>query len=324
MPAALIGLASADCLGTGAFECSSDNECFLSGEFGACVEPGYCAFDDDACESGQRYGDHAASLGGVCVPPEDAEGSASAGETSTDDTGTTGEGTDTTGSTTDPDTGETTGVPECATPADCPSDCFSCESEKCVPDIGAQASCGECAACNANGDCDPTIVQGQSCTSGSTIDCKNYVWGEGDDAGDWSCYAYADVQVTGSCDGLGACQLPTPEDCPNMVGEALHTCDLKCAKQDNPCTQGALAAKVSFAAFCYVNQASPLCKQSCSDGTGSSETHRVCNGAAQCTNTQYVDCGSYRCDGDSCGTSCQNDADCVWFHTCVDNECVAN
>jgi hypothetical protein len=276
------------------------------------------------CDSGQRYGEHAGALGGVCVPPENAEGSASGG-TSTGETGSeTGEtGTDTDASATDPDTGET-GMPECSIDADCPSDCFTCEDGMCEPDIGAQASCGECAVCNAQGDCDPTLAQGQSCTSLSTLSCKDYVWGEGDNAGDWSCYAYADVELTGVCDGVGGCQEPTPADCPNMVGDPLYTCEVQCAKQNNPCTQGALVGQVSFGAFCYLNQTSPLCKQSCSDGSGSQETERICNGAGNCTNTGYNDCGAYRCDGDSCGTTCQNDADCVWFHSCVNMECVQN
>jgi hypothetical protein len=57
------------CLDLGAFACERHDQCALGGRSGQCTDDGHCAFDDDACESGLRYHDSAASdLAGDCVP----------------------------------------------------------------------------------------------------------------------------------------------------------------------------------------------------------------------------------------------------------------
>jgi len=41
------------------FHCESDEQCSQSAESGICSEVGFCAFRDETCESGYRYGAHA-------------------------------------------------------------------------------------------------------------------------------------------------------------------------------------------------------------------------------------------------------------------------
>lgn len=301
----LLGLAtSVACFGAGSFECSSNNECFFGGEFGSCVEPGFCAFPDETCESGLVYGQHSGSLGGVCVPEDaeeletgdgdgdgDAEGES---ETSGSESGTgTGTGTDT-------DSDETGIEPDCASDEDC----------------------GECARCNGQGQCDAGLADGDECDSGMPIKCSDYIWGEAEDMWEWSCFARPDVTVTGSCQA-GSCQAPTTLDCPNEQGAALVTCDDRCIRPNNPCTPGALSSQISLQSFCYLNQTTDTCKSFCNNGTESQVTHRVCNAGGDCQAQSFEGCGPYLCNGDMCGTSCQQNSDCnsFWFVNCVDNMC---
>ncbi len=51
------------------FSCQLDDEC---GPGGTCQAIGHCSFPDDACASGQRFGDNAGSLSGDCVVVDDA------------------------------------------------------------------------------------------------------------------------------------------------------------------------------------------------------------------------------------------------------------
>jgi hypothetical protein len=61
--------------GGSAFACLSDDQCSRDGEAGACQPNGYCSFPDDACASGQRFGELAGKgLAGMCVPPTDDGG----------------------------------------------------------------------------------------------------------------------------------------------------------------------------------------------------------------------------------------------------------
>jgi hypothetical protein len=53
------------------FECDDDDQCIAAGgEEGVCLEDGYCGYADSWCESGLRYGAHAAAeMTGLCVDP---------------------------------------------------------------------------------------------------------------------------------------------------------------------------------------------------------------------------------------------------------------
>jgi hypothetical protein len=60
------------CGGNAWFMCEGDGQCVHDGVAGSCVD-GTCAFPDETCASGLRYGTHSGVLGGQCVPPPDAE-----------------------------------------------------------------------------------------------------------------------------------------------------------------------------------------------------------------------------------------------------------
>jgi len=90
-----LGLLVAACSPADEFPCDADAQCLDHGIAGVCQEPGWCSFPDDACPSGQRFGDHAGDgLARTCVPD---------GGTSTDGPSTTLTGA-TTLDTTDPST----------------------------------------------------------------------------------------------------------------------------------------------------------------------------------------------------------------------------
>ena len=70
MRAALALAALAACLPEGRFPCERDEQCDAPGRIGHCEADGLCSFDDDACESGRRYGDLAGAQSGACTTPE--------------------------------------------------------------------------------------------------------------------------------------------------------------------------------------------------------------------------------------------------------------
>lgn len=109
-PLALAATLACPGCGAGLFACFSDEDCQGDGTAGTCAAAGACAFPDEECESGQRYGDHAGDMSGRCVPVEGTTSSdgwsdpTSAGSPTSLDVSTSPEdGADTT----DPDTGST-------------------------------------------------------------------------------------------------------------------------------------------------------------------------------------------------------------------------
>lgn len=96
--------ALAGCSGA-VFTCIDDDAC----PGGACQADGYCSFPDDACGSGQRYGEHApASVAGDCVGEPTAGGSSPDGSTvPTGDPSATSGGVDPTFTTGDSSAGPT-------------------------------------------------------------------------------------------------------------------------------------------------------------------------------------------------------------------------
>lgn len=59
--------------GASVFACSSDAQCESDAAAGMCQPEGYCSFPDDACPSGQRFGEAApAGVASECVEPGDA------------------------------------------------------------------------------------------------------------------------------------------------------------------------------------------------------------------------------------------------------------
>jgi hypothetical protein len=69
------------CRSSGAYVCESDSQCVADGVAGICAPPGFCAFPNENCPSGHRFGAHAGSLAHACVPESDASSSATSTET---------------------------------------------------------------------------------------------------------------------------------------------------------------------------------------------------------------------------------------------------
>lgn len=61
--------ASLACIRPQAFPCEEDDQCELDGAKGVCVEPGFCAYPDDDCDSGRRFEPNADEVAGECVEP---------------------------------------------------------------------------------------------------------------------------------------------------------------------------------------------------------------------------------------------------------------
>ena len=93
--------------GGGEFLCSRDHECSGSAD-GVCVQ-GYCAFPDDTCPSGLRFGEHSGGLSGRCVDED--------GGTGPGTSGTSGTATATTMTTSSPSGSQTSSPTPTTTPA---------------------------------------------------------------------------------------------------------------------------------------------------------------------------------------------------------------
>ena len=67
----LVALASAGCLAQRGYPCRESEQCVLDGVDGICQESGWCSYEDDECESGQRYEELAPDeLADACVEVE--------------------------------------------------------------------------------------------------------------------------------------------------------------------------------------------------------------------------------------------------------------
>ena len=101
----LVGAAWA--CGDSPFVCASDEHCARGDVGGVCQATGFCSFPDDACASGQRYGEHAGKgLAGACV--SESEDDDAAGTSGGDMTSSAADTFETTGS-------ETSGDPQVTT-----------------------------------------------------------------------------------------------------------------------------------------------------------------------------------------------------------------
>ncbi len=90
--ALLVLAALPGCTTTSLFTCADSTQCAAEGVAGRCEATGFCSFADDACESGQRYGDFSGSLSQTCVPA-DASGSTGPARAETSSTLIPGTGT---------------------------------------------------------------------------------------------------------------------------------------------------------------------------------------------------------------------------------------
>lgn len=65
------------CVPTSPFVCQEDEQCVRHGQSGTCEAPGWCAFGDEDCPSGKRYGTVAGDHSGACVDPMTGGGTTS-------------------------------------------------------------------------------------------------------------------------------------------------------------------------------------------------------------------------------------------------------
>ncbi|MBX7077639.1 MAG: hypothetical protein K1X88_00545 [Nannocystaceae bacterium] len=199
------------CLQPREFPCASDVDCVVDDRHGRCVEPGYCAYDDDGCASQLRYGPAAGmGLAGRCVDdPVDHEG--------TTDTGGSSGGSD--------------GCGPCTSPPPCYASPGSCVAGACayLPELagvacGLDDPCIEAAHCDGMGMC---VIDEPHCN-----------------APPGGCY-----QAPGHCDAQGGCSYdPKPVNamCEDGDGCSLgDRCDGEgtCiagppCPSDNPCAVG--------------------------------------------------------------------------------------
>lgn len=275
----MIGLG---CSHAGVFECESSEQCQDGARAGVCTDAGYCAFEDESCESDLAYGDLAApELAGKCVPVGGGTGSGS-GPGSSDEPlpSSSSDGPSITGDETGP-------TPACAggmgTPCEPVDPCAlggTCDADgSCVPAgvITCNAPPGPCSS--PQGQCQPD----GSCAyppSPPMSECE-----DGDPC-----------TVGDLCDGAGSC-LPGPL-CPN-AGECqfgacmAEGCVYGPAVDGTPC--GAAAADRCCGGGCVDISTDPEhcggCSSACVDG-------QECESVAvtsQCPDAPPATSGRCRC-----------------------------
>ena len=204
---AAISLLIAGC-GSTSFACVDDGSCVADSSAGTCEVTGFCAFPDDDCASGRRYGELAGSVSNLCVPPNDE---ATGGPSLPDPTGG------------DPLPACGNGVAEdqeiCDGPdlrgADCSSLGFASGAVQCTPDCTVDAS--NCTLCG-NGSADP----GEDCDGSPGVTCASV--GLGTESEAVGCtndcrFDYAECSACG--DGM----LTAPEACDPLAESPAATCE---------------------------------------------------------------------------------------------------
>jgi hypothetical protein len=202
----------AACLDTLTFDCEDDAACVYEERQGVCVEPGRCAYPDDACDSLLRFGPAAGpDLASTCV-----DGTASSGA--------------------ETPTSTTAGCDACeATPGECIEDQAVCIDGACVDVAKPEGApcleddpCVIAAACDAAGECivteaivcdDPPagcwLPMGACAPDGS---CEYEPRNAGAPCEDGDGCTLAD-----ECDGSGNCV--SGHICPNENPCAAGSCD---------------------------------------------------------------------------------------------------
>lgn len=310
LTAGLAGVLLGACTTTSAFSCTEDSECLLSGIQGICEPSGACSFPDPQCDSGRRYGEFGAGVGGECVAGDGPSTSEVA-------TGTmTGSGS-TTATTTTTDTATTSMCSElggaCAQSADCCNPCMVCADDICVADVGAAGACATCEACDQDAACAP-VDEGSTCL----FDCDQLVWGATGDETSVSCHRYTPAQVPGTCGALRECLVDNQKDCADAPGEVIVSCDAACERPMATCAQGAPAGSISVEDLCAVGEESPGCGSSCVDGVA---LVQGCDEVGACIVTEMTECTPYVCAMGACVTDCKNSMDCAEGFSCVEKSC---
>ncbi len=219
-----------------------------------------------------------------------------------------------------------------------PTGTTSCRAPSCSDDVATLA-----AACDGQGNCPGIQVQ----------DCGDFVCGLTACRGD--CSRTADCAIDSFCSG-GVCvpeldpgsACSAAEQCASgncVDGVCCNTaCDDQCAACDVEGSEGTCTAVVGSprggrAACLGQGDCRGACdgvdvdtcsfpgeEVTCSNASCEAGFEREagrCDGAGLCSPSTPTSCENYACDGDSCGTSCSANADCVASFVCVDGECTA-
>jgi hypothetical protein len=164
--------------------------------------------------------------------------------------------------------------------------------------------------CDGNGLC--REATSRACSGGGTCAGASC---------DSSCTTEGDCQTGFFCEG-GVCRVKRP--IASACTTAAQCASGFCASGfccSSACTARCFACNLSgTAGTCTAQRSGTLCgTQTC---TGSTErAASACNGQGSCVAGATRDCGSYRCSGSACGTSCSGDAQCTTGAVCNAGSC---
>lgn len=106
-------MALSACFSSVDYACEDDAQCRVGQAQGVCVDPGFCAYEDGACDSGLRFGPFAGSQADACVELEDSTGFAETSTQTTDATDPTQSTTSSSGGSTSASSSETGCTEDC-------------------------------------------------------------------------------------------------------------------------------------------------------------------------------------------------------------------
>lgn len=291
---ALVGLllgSTSGCSRPGSFQCESDSQCVLGERSGQCTVEGYCAFEDETCESRWVYGELAGEgLGGSCVPVVDGSGTGPM----TAVTSTTSTGTSTTQS------ADESGPSQCPQGAPCtPSDPCALSG---VCDAFGACLATEVLECDLPGPCYALPAQ---CTPDG--ECLFDPQPPG-----FPCDDGSECTVGDSCDGAGAC-IPGPS-C-----ESGDPCEVGFCTREGSCFYEAAPDGES----CGPNLADRCCEGRCVD-ISSDEDHcggcyAGCSADQQCESIDQTPKCPESGSEISGRCTCELSADCPMGHECEDS-----
>ena len=285
MAATLVG-----CVGQQTYPCAQDVQCEGTDRGSGQCRQGWCAYEDDACESGLRFSSNAgAGLADACTP-SGADASSTADGSSSDPSrpGATEADSDDLAS-------SSTSAGPCGPCLSPPSACYQAVGS-CDPDRGVcvyapsplGASCDDADACTPTSSCDGL----GACEGSESIVC---------DEPPSTCFAPSGVcdAQTGTCDYA---LLPAGSDCDD--GDAC-TVEDTCA-DDGMCISGEV---------CPVPPGEPCTVATCEAGACAYDTladGSSCGGAAslRCCGGSCVDISSDAANCGACGLACDGGLQC--------------
>lgn len=255
------------------FACESDAACRLGMDSGVCIEPGYCAFEDETCPSGLAFGEFAApQVAGTCVPVDGTSGPGGSTGTSEGPDASTGAASTADGA----DSSAETATPTCIT------------GTVCTPDD----RCATEGVCSDEGVCEPTSFlacddpPGPCFETTGTCDEQGRCQYEFLEPGA-PCDDDNPCTLDDACDDGGQCQ-PGPE-CPPAPGCQTYHCESsgcvpdEVCPNDDPCLvvecveERCEVSAVADGTACGPNAADRCCGGQCVDISSDTDHCGGCN-----------------------------------------------